>query len=64
MAARKNYTVNSKPGLNLRESPSRSARVIRVLKDGEKVTADNAVEAPNGWKAVKGGGYVMTEYLK
>lgn len=64
MAARKNYTVNSKTGLNLRESPSRSARVIRVLKDGEKVTADNAVEAPDGWKAVKGGGYVMTEFLK
>lgn len=64
MAARKNYTVNSVPGLNVREKPSLQARVLRILHDGEKVAADNSTAAPDGWKAVAGGGFVMTKYLK
>ena len=64
MAVRKKYTVNSVPGLNVREKPSRSARILCVLKDGEMVLADNAAETIDGWKALQGGGYVMTEYLK
>lgn len=64
MAARKNYTVNSKPGLNVRESPSLQARVLRVLYDGEKVVVNNSAAAPEGWKALQAGGFVMAEYLK
>ncbi len=64
MAGRKNYTVNSEPGLNVRAEPSRSARVLKILKDGEKIAVDNAAEAPDGWKALMDGGYVMANYLK
>ena len=64
MAGRKNYTVNSEPGLNVRETPSRSASVLRVLKHGEKIAIDNAAETPEGWKALRDGGFVMSEYLK
>ena len=64
MVARKIYAVDSKPGLNVRESPSLQARVLRVLRDGEKVTVNNNAAAPDGWKAVQGGGFVMTKFLK
>ena len=64
MAGRKNYTVDSKPGLNVRAEPSRSARVLKILKDGDKIAVDNTAEVPDGWKALRDGGYVMTEYLK
>lgn len=62
--ARKNYTVDSETGLNVRESPSRSAEVLRVLKHGEKIVVDNAAETPEGWKALQDGGFVMSGYLK
>ncbi len=56
------YTVASPTGLNVREKPDKTARVLRVLGHGEAVEQDG--KAPNGWLAVKGGGYVMAEYLK
>lgn len=55
------YAVNSPPGLNVREAPSKAAKVLRVLKHGE--TVEQAGKAPKGWVAIKGG-YVMAEYLK
>ena len=64
MAARKNYTVDSKPGLNVRESPSLQARVLHVLFNGEKVVVNNSASVPEGWKALQSGGYVMFKYLK
>lgn len=64
MAGRKNYTVDSKPGLNVRAEPSRSARVLKILSDGERIVVDNAAETPEGWKALRDGGFVMSEYLK
>lgn len=64
MAGRKNYTVNSEPGLNVRAEPSRSASVLMILKDGEKIVVDNAAETPEGWKALRDGGFVMSEFLK
>lgn len=64
MAPRKNYTVAAKNGLNVRKSPSKSAPVLRVLTPGAKVTVDNAAEVPEGWKALKTGGFVMADYLK
>lgn len=63
-AARKNFTVKSAPGLNVRKQPSLGAEVLRVLTDGEKVTIVTDAEAPEGWAAVKAGGYVMKAYLK
>lgn len=56
------YTVASKTGLNVRETPDKTAKVLRVLEYGETVQQDG--KAPKGWLAVKGGGYVMAEYLK
>ena len=64
MAARKTYSVSSSTGLNVREKPSRTARVLRVLPEGEKVAVDKAAETPEGWKALRGGGFVMSEFLK
>ena len=64
MAQRKNYIVNSKPGLNVRKSPSKDAQILRVLFDGEKVIVDNKTATPDGWKALDGGGFVMEIYLK
>ena len=63
-APRRTFTVNSAPGLNVREAPSPTARVLRTLKDGEKVTVDTAADPPQGWKALKGGGFVMAVWLK
>lgn len=64
MAPRKNYTVLSKPGLNVRQFPAKNAPIQRVLRDGEKVVVDNSTFAPAGWKALMGGGYVMAAFLK
>lgn len=57
-------TVHSAPGLNLRQHPALNAPVLRVLKDGEQITLDSAIEAPGGWKAVAGGGFVMAQYIE
>lgn len=64
MAPRRNYTVDSKPGLNVRAFPAKDAHILRVLTDGEKVAVDNKAAAPEGWKALAGGGFVMAVYLK
>lgn len=65
MAVRKKFTVDTrKRGLNLREAPSKESRVVKLLPNGTSVTVDRYVEAPEGWVAVKGGGYVMVEFLK
>lgn len=64
MAARRFYTVNSSCGLNVRESPSFEAAILRVLPDGEQVTVDGTRKPPREWVAVEGGGYVCKDYLK
>ncbi len=56
--------VHSAPGLNLRKSPALNAPVLRILQDGEQITLDSSLEAPNGWKAVAGGGFVMAQYIQ
>lgn len=56
-------TVHSAPGLNLRKHPALNAPVLRVLEDGEQITLDSTIEAPGGWLAVAGGGYVMAQYV-
>lgn len=61
--ARKTYTVNSPSGLNVRQHPAKNAQILRVLSAGEKVAVDTSVSVP-GWKALLGGGFVMSEYLK
>lgn len=65
MAKKRDKTrkVSYKPGLNLRAGPSKEDEILRVLKYGETVTPDHDREAPEGWMAVDGGGYVMTEFL-
>lgn len=62
MAKKKTYTVNSETGLNLRESPSKDAKVLSVLNYGDKVTPVKA-DAPDGWVALDGG-FVMAKFLK
>ena len=62
MARKKTFTVNSPSGLNLRERPTKAAKVVKVLKDGEKVKVTED-EAPEGWVSVEGG-YVMAAYLR
>lgn len=57
-------TVNYGPGLNLRAEPSTDADILRVLRYMENVEPDTERESPDGWMAVKGGGYCMTEFLK
>lgn len=64
MAARKNYTVNHKTGLNLREKPTKDSKVLEVLPCGKKITIDPKADTPEGWFAVLGGGYAMSQYLK
>ena len=64
MAARKTYTVDWPGGVCVREEASKDSKVLAVLHFGEKVTLDTKTEAPNGWAAVSGGGFTMTEYLK
>lgn len=65
MAARRSYTVETrKRGLNLRAEPSKESKVLSLLPNGSKVQRDGGREAPEGWMAVKGGGFVMTKFLK
>lgn len=64
MAIKKNFVVNTERGLNLRAKPSKKAAVLKVIPYGEKVIVDHDVEAPEGWFAVKDGGFVMKEFLK
>ena len=64
MAVRKTYTVSYEGGLNLREKPSKDSNILAVLPHGEKVTIDTAKDVPEGWTAVKSGGFVMKEFLK
>ena len=62
--ARRTYAVNTPFGLNVREKPSTDAPILRVLPDGQKITADNAAKPPKGWKALEDGGFVMFQFLK
>ena len=65
MAKRVNYTVAAPLGrLNVREEPSLHARVLSTLETGAKVRIDPKADAPEGWKAVENGGYVMAEFLE
>ena len=56
--------VHSASGLNVRKMPSLNAPILRVLKDGAEIVLDTKSEAPIGWKAVAGGGFVMAQYIK
>lgn len=56
-------TVRSASGLNLREAPAFDAPVLRVLREGEEIKIDISKNAPSGWFAVDGGGYVMARYV-
>ncbi len=65
MAIRKIYVVNAPLGrLNVRESPSLRARVVSTLETGAKVRIDPKADAPDGWKALETGGFVMEEFLE
>lgn len=64
MAVKKSYVVIPENGLNLREEPSKKANVLKVLEQNVRVEVDNSVEAPDGWIAIKGGGFVMKQFLK
>ena len=65
MAKRVNYTVKAPLGrLNVREKPSLNARILSALETGAKVRIDPKADAPEGWKAVENGGYVMAEFLE
>ena len=65
MAKRANYIVNAPLGrLNVRESPSLDARILSTLETGAKVKINPSADTPEGWKAVVGGGYVMTDFLE
>ena len=62
---RKNVTVSTqRAGWNLREAPTKESAIIRLIPNGEKITIDPEIEAPDGWVAVKDGGYVMREFLQ
>ena len=64
MAKRVNYSVNAPKGhLNVRETPSLDARILSTLETGAKVRIDPNADVPEGWKAVKDGGFVMGEFL-
>lgn len=59
------YIVKTrKAGLYLRERPSKTGRVIRLIPNGERVTVKTAADIPTGWFALDGGGYVMAEFLE
>ena len=64
MANKKWFIVPSESGLNLREEPSLDAKILDVFAWNDKIEADNDVEAPEGWLPVKGGGFVMREFVK
>lgn len=64
MAQRRTFYVKTrKAGLNLREAPSRESRILSLLPNGEKVVIDPKAETPDGWAAVKSGGFVMKKFL-
>ena len=63
-AVKTRYTVCTRTRLNVREAPSKESRVLRTLANKQIVTVDNAAEVPEGWKALKAGGFVMADYLK
>lgn len=50
--------------LNLREQPSEDATILARLPHGLKLTIDGGREAPDGWLAIDGVGYVMAEFVK
>jgi hypothetical protein len=56
--------VNYQYGLNLRAEPSTDSAVMKVFRYNEDVETDPTVKTPDGWVAVKGGGYCMEKYLK
>lgn len=65
MAKRVNYIVNAPLGrLNIREKPSLDARILSAIETGAKVRIDPKADAPEGWKAVEDGGYVMADFLE
>lgn len=64
MANKKWYVVTSESGLNLREEPSKESKVLNVFAWNDKIEADNSIEAPEGWLPIKGGGFVMREFVK
>lgn len=65
MGVRKNFTVETKKrGLNLRKEPSMSGEILSLLPNGSNVTIDPTATVPEGWVAVKGGGYCKREFLK
>ena len=64
MAKRVNYIVNAPLGhLNVRETPSLEAKIISTIETGAKVRINPNAEAPDGWKAVESGGFVMAAFL-
>ena len=63
-AGKTRYTVCTKSRLNVREAPSKESRVLRTLANKQRVTIDPAAEVPEGWKALKDGGFVMADFLK
>lgn len=64
MAIKKWYVVTAENGLNLREAPSKKANILKVFAWNDRIEADNSIEAPDGWIAIKDGGFVMKEFLK
>ena len=64
MAAKKYYVVTSETGLNHRKEPSLGAEILGVFAWNDKIEVDSSVEAPEGWLAVKDGGYIMKEFVK
>lgn len=64
MAVKKWYIVTSETGLNLREAPSKSAKILKILAFNDRIEADNSIDAPEGWIAIKDGGFVMKQFLK
>lgn len=64
MATKKWYTVIAERGLNLREKPSKKAKILGVLEYNARIEADNSVKAPEGWIAIKDGGFVIKDFVK
>ena len=62
--ATKKWVVSPENGLNLREEPSLNAKILKILDWNTRVEVDSNVDAPDGWIAIKGGGFVMKQFLK